>query len=486
MKAWTNAAGMVSKRGTLLACVAALIACPVHAGDYYFPVVGFPPVLIGPDPEGDPAAGTTRVDTVPGKEYSHTDWFSVYHGALPAGAGPGDPNLINVEDHDAFAVADPLQVVSWDGKPGPYGSLGPASGGPNSGSVDAFDFGSFSFNYPEGQVDALANRGDFLLGPVTRNDATLLFSTTADLDASTVLPPAGSGSSAGVVAKAHVHWEAPIGPGGGPGIGEGIWATIEAPPAGPATAPGPGVNHHVVEDLDALEVWGPEPPHHDIRGGVDPKVIEGYISGFGVGANTADADRFSIDNDALNGGVSVWAFDITTGVISPWVPHSEIVAAVETLFLGPGERFDEETRHQIDVDGTMARDVAADLDGTSSAWGPGDELLFTIDPVRTMILDPTGASVPGPFIDGGEVMHLVKTGFGPGAGTFGVSFLSHGGHLWDTAFPVATTFGYEFEDVDALEAVGTLTGSFDVPTPSAIAMATLAVFAVGASLRRRN
>ena len=59
------------------------------------------------------------VEKVYGKEYSHTDWFSVYHGLAPYAIG--DPNLVNVEDHDAFATPDPLQVVSWDGLAGRIG-----------------------------------------------------------------------------------------------------------------------------------------------------------------------------------------------------------------------------------------------------------------------------------------------------------------------------------------------------------------------------
>ncbi len=237
------------------------------------------------------------------------------------------------------AVSDPLQVVSWDGGPGPIGG--------NSGSVDAFDYGVRGFNYPEGQIDALANRNDFLLHQIVRNEATLLFSVTADIDKSSVLPTAGSGSSTGIIAKAHVHFEDPMGPDALSPLD--TWAVIEAPPAGPGT--GPGVNHHVVEDLDALEVWGPEPPSHS-RPDDPPKVVEGYLGGF-PGPNTADADRFSLDVDAAS-GISIWAYDISSTAITPYILHGEIVAAVEELFLGPELMFDDETRRHIDVDGTMA------------------------------------------------------------------------------------------------------------------------------------
>ena len=114
-----------------------------------------------------------------------------------------------------------------------------------------------------------------------------------------------------------------------------------------------------------------------------------------------------------------------------------------------------------------------------------DELLFTIDPIDAP-LDPSGALLPA--IDGGEIIHRTNTG----AGSFSVSFLSHGGHLWDTAFPVAATFGYIDgigEDVDdALEAVGTLTGDTTIDTPEPggglLLLSGLACYSMGRRRRR--
>ncbi len=438
-------------------------AAAVQADDYYNPVPFLPTVKLG-------GFEATPADTVYGKEYSHNNPFRLSPGE--------DSDVVSIGDHRDDGTLDFLQVVSWDGREGRIGG--------NSGSVDSFDYGSVSaFQYPDGQVDALANSGDFLFRQVIRNESTLLFSVTGD-------------SSAGTP-KAHVHYEDPAG-------GHAIWAAIEALPVD--FGPGPGVNHHLVNDLDALEVWGPEPPKHDVDPPGPPRVvIEGYIGGF-PGPNTGDSNRFSIDNDALNGGVSVWAYDITTAAIMPWIPHSEIVTAVEKLFLSPygaGLEFDAATRHLIDVDATMARDIdgpPAISVGPGGVPGPpgysvGDELLFSIDPIRTLgvtAIDPaSGLRVPIPTpaglaIDGGEIMHLVKTGFGFGPATMAVSYLFHGGHLWDTGFPVAAWFGYDSEDIDALESVGTLTGDVEIttPEPGTLVLCALALPLVAAGLRRRR
>lgn len=431
---------------SLVAAVATgfLWTAPTHGGDYYDEVVFPSETMIGADSEG-----AVPVDEVPGKEYSHNNWMRVL------GAGM-DPDLGNLADHNASGGIDPLQTVSWDGK-----KIGPEG---NSGSVDGFDYGVAGFNFPAGQVDAMAHGQDFLLRQVVRNEATLLFSTTADLDASSTFGPTGT-----PVPKAHVHWEDPVG-------GDGVWAEFETGSAGPG--PGAGVNHHPVMDVDALEVWGPEPPSHNNG---DTEVVEGYVGGF-PGPNTADANRFSLDGDSLS-GISIWEYDISSAGVSPYILHSTIVDAVEELFIGEDDLlFSGETRQRIDVDGTMVLDLA-NADGRVGSWSEGDELLFTIDPIlEADILDVTGGLVGSTLIDGGEIMHLVNDG----GGLFSISFLSHGGHLWDTDFEVASTFGYFFEDVDALEAVGTLTGDTTIAMPEPATASVFALFGVIATLKRRR
>ena len=58
------------------------------------------------------------------------------------------------------------------------------------------------------------------------------------------------------------------------------------------------------------------------------------------------------------------------------------------------------------------------------------------------------------------------------------SFLNHGGHLWDTAFPVANTFGLNSENVNAIESASTI--------PEPITAILLGIGLAGLAARRRR
>lgn len=211
----------------------------------------------------------------------------------------------------------------------------------------------------------------------------------------------------------------PIAAAGGAGAA-GVWA----PPAVIDRVRPP-------EELDALEVWGEQ--------GVDDALRYSlYGDPFWAPTPTAPAKK-----------VAVWSYTGTGD--TPHTFTSDLATAMDLQFgfggAGPVYSHLVET---MDVDAIMVF---------------GSEVLFSIAPID--VPGPTG----GPLFsfDGGEI--FVYT---PGGAT---SFLVHGGHIWDTAFPVATTFGLPLENIDALEAV-----SF-VPEPGSAAL--LALGALGLIRRRK-
>ncbi|WP_013325336.1 hypothetical protein [Gloeothece verrucosa] len=120
------------------------------------------------------------------------------------GAGIPTPKQVPGKEYadspnkDQNGAADAGQSLLWDG---------------NGGVADGFDFG-------DQEVDALANYGDALFYEVIHNQAALLFSTTGD-----GVAPILSESITGVGA---------------------VWATAAQ------------IDANGVNDLDGLEVWGPE------------------------------------------------------------------------------------------------------------------------------------------------------------------------------------------------------------------------------------
>jgi hypothetical protein len=144
------------------------------------------------------------------------------------------------------------------------------------------------------------------------------------------------------------------------------------------------------ENVDALEMWGP--------------------------IGTDDALFYSLNGDVT--GTSV--FVRVGGVAQPYLSQAQITTAVTLLFVAAPQN--------VDVDALMVRDA----DG-NAAWSAGDAVLFSL-------------RASPPTVDGGEI---VRWEFGSAA-----TFLSHGGHLWNTGFNVMQAFGVPAgsEDVDALEA----------------------------------
>jgi len=317
----------------------------------------------GPLAEPVPGNYVAPPTQVPGMEYSD-DTTPITHN-------PGDK--------DGLGVADPEQVIAWDG---------------SAGVQDSFDYSnSRSGDTLDRQVDALANHGDALFTLLINGEAVLLFSVDDEN---------GGGVSSPYIFYEVVPPESPPPAPGGP-----IWAT-------PAQ-----IDQHGVKDVDALEVWGPEP-------------LPGQVTG--------DTDRYSLYGDPLIGAqrVSVWAYDPLTNVSTPFITALQIAQAIGH----------EELADTIDLDALMTYDMGGD-----DYFGTGDSVLFSIEPIAGF--------------DGGEIW--VWSSGGP------ATFLSHGGHLWNTVFNVMAAFGVDSENINALEAV---------PEPATLAL--LALGGLGALLRRRK
>lgn len=354
------------------------------------PFPGFGPGLITPFSVG-------------GKEYSH-DLDATTIGAI---ASP--------------PPADPQQIIAWDG-------IG--------GTVDVTDYtGTRPTWTPEDQMDAIANHGDFAYKEVKTEIAHLVFS----IDDMSFAYPAGLGAAPALVPVPSTGPIAtPVGLIGGAGeISFELGTSFGALPSTVGTwATQPDVNGMPFpDDVDGVEVWGPEPP-------------------------LADADKYSLSPDVFS-GTSVW-----NGSGTPYIPQAAIAGAVISL-LGPDTDPD-----LIDLDALMVQDIAGDPDlFDDGIVGPGDEIIFSIKQI------PSAGDPTGYYATGSEL--FVLPAFGP------ASFLSHGGHLWDkgyalSAFNVGGLNTPHVLDVNAIEAVG----EYSIPEP-----ATLSLLLLGAStclrIRRR-
>lgn len=388
--------------------------------------LGFVPacctLAFSPVPDlGTPVPGTGRLPAteVWGKEYSHD---------IDITGGPGAP------------VADPEQVIRWDG---------------SGGTANGVDYSGSRPNYPQDrQVDALANTRDALFNELLRDGAGLAFSHDDEIYGFTggglgpITVPSGgplttaSGLTIGGAGELSMEFA-----GAFAGPAEfGMWATQPEIDS----RFDPLTERRIPRDVDGVEVWGSEPDQgNDFRG---------------------DADKYSLEIDA-EFGFSVWN---ASG--SPYLPHMDIVTAVEAL-LGPAPDeaflpYDEvRGRNAINVDALMVQDVIGSpqqfdreferLDGAvrDQEGQPieleqqGDSLIFSI---RQMVM-PDGSY----YATGSELFVLDSLG--------GVSFLKHGEHLWDSAFAMSEltieeTFFEETNqevrfavlDINAIEAIGDL------------------------------
>lgn len=369
-------------------------------------------------------------------------------GVIPA-AGVFGKEYSHNFDHDFMGGADPEQVVAWDG-------LG--------GTLDGIDYsGSRSPNFPrEQEVDALANQLDALYqslySPYTGKMADtphLVF--TIDDAVAGYGGPISPGTFIPAVPGMFVPPSGPVALSNGNIIGGSADISVEEAGfyAGPSVqhlwTPAPLVNGMaVMRDVDGLELWGPEP------------------------GTTADSNKYSLDVDVLNGGVSVWNYDLGLGVSSPYIAHPLIVGAVESL-LGPvpttafSSNSDFPGREAVNLDALMAQDLVGDsmVFESDPAGGGGDSIIFSI----RQIVDP--ADPDGFYATGSELFVLNAPVAG---GPITAGFLFHGGHFWDHAYALSDlrivgANALAFIDINGIEAVGELV----VPEPSTTAVTLIGV-----------
>jgi hypothetical protein len=369
-------------------------------------------------------------------------------GVIPA-AGVFGKEYSHNFDHDFMGGADPEQVVAWDG-------LG--------GTLDGIDYsGTRSPNFPrEQEVDALANHLDGLYQGLYNSSTGKMADTphlvfTIDDAVAGYSGPISPGTFIPAVPGAFVPPSGPVALSNGNIIGGSADISVEEAGfyAGPSVqhlwTPAPLVNGMaVMRDVDGLELWGPEP------------------------GTTADSNKYSLDVDVLNGGVSVWNYDLVLGTSSPYIAHPLIVGAVESL-LGPvpttafSSGGDFPGREAVNLDALMAQDLVGDsmVFESDPAGGGGDSIIFSI----RQIVDP--ADPDGFYATGSELFVLNAPVAG---GPITAGFLFHGGHFWDHAYALSDlrivgANALAFIDINGIEAVGELV----VPEPTTIAAALIGV-----------
>lgn len=414
---------MKSQQSLGLFCAAALLAAtPAMATIPYTPIALPPAATPGLGP------GLSAPATVFGKEYSHD-----LDETTTAGGG----------------IADPQQVIAWDG-------IG--------GTADGLDYSGTRPSYaPDDQVDATANHADALFNPLRRDYAHLIFSHDNQISTYSSTPGApGSSFSPTTIPSAG---PIPLSNGmsiGGAGELSYELAGVFAPPSSMGTwATQAEVNGSPApEDVDGVELWGPEP------------------------GTTGDADKYSLQVDFFSGGAtggpgtSVWNLSGT-----PYISQASIAAAVTSL-LGPvGSGVLPyptfiDGQDAINVDALMVRDTVGENDSfdRNPDGSPGDQIIFSIQQI------PDPSDPDGYYATGSELFVMDAS-----LGVAGTTFLRHGGHLWDHAHalsdlvisPNFTDGRYGVIDINAIEAIGELV----VPEPTTVSLFAVALTALG--FRRR-
>jgi hypothetical protein len=391
-------------------------------------------------------------------------------GGVPGGLGPGlaSPSVVPGKEysHDidhtttgGGGISDPEQVIAWDGV---------------GGTTDGLDYsGTRPTHESDDQVDATANRRDHLFaqvqGSATVSDqAHLIFSHDDQISAYFGGGPPVAGNftpfslspafSAGPVTLSN---GTQIG-----GTGELSYelASAFAPPSSQGIWAKQGEINGMPnpDDVDGVEVWGPEP------------------------AVQADAEKYSLNVDFFS-GTSVWSLDLTNNVSTPYITHAQIVNAV-TALLGPvpgGAVLPYPTfidgNNAINLDALMVQDIIDDGEGPDTfdrnPDGTGDRIIFSIRQI------PNSSDPDGYYATGSEIFVL------DASQPNNPSYLFHGGHSWDHNYALGNLLispnlvdgGYAVIDVNAIEAIS----EGVVPEPTSVMLLLMGLAAVGVLRSRR-
>ena len=309
---------------------------------------------------------------------------------------------------------NPGQVIAWDGTGGTTNTSNFLTlWNPQSGIAAPDPF----------QVDALANRKDFLFYEVIEDQVPLVFSTGL---------PGGPRTAF----DNYIFYERPnhkvLLP--FPYKEIGVWAT-------PAQ-----INQVEPNNVEGLELWAPvQDPTVPLEDRVNSVLLQGPE------IPVDDANRYSLFGDPL--GCSVFKSNGDCLFLK-----ANIAGAITPLFPGL-----DITSAKIDLDGLMT-------------WE--NDILFSLKPIDGNNDGSITDNDPSKDLDGGEIFVWLSTE--PSA-----KFLIHGGHVWDTVFNVKDTVedwtGLRpgTENIDALEAVAT-------PEPSTfLSLLTLGSLGAASTLKRK-